>query len=212
MSINFTALEKIKSNIKLYSPNTDLIIVTKKQPVEDVLSLMNNDYAIFAENKVQEASQKYKDLRKIKKFKLHMIGPLQSNKVESALQIFDTIQSIDRVKLVETIIKYQTHNKDKIRTQNFFIQINIGDENQKFGIQKNEFKDFYFYCKEHIPIEGLMCIPPLGQDPKIFFDLLVSLKNKVNPNLKLSMGMSADYEDALIRKTNYIRVGSMIFN
>lgn len=211
MGINYSALSTVVKDIKETSPETNLIIVTKNRSYEDVCELLNNNYNEFGENRVQEAQSKFSTLREKYLFKLHMLGPLQSNKIELALQIFDTIQSIDRIKIVQIIEKFIKTKEIPLRTKNFFIQVNIGDEQQKSGIKIEDCKDFYFFCKNKINIEGLMCIPPLNDDPVKYFDRLINLKNKINNNLKISMGMSSDYLEALNKKANYIRVGSKLF-
>ena len=208
MTINYSNLEKI--NIALEShENTKLLIVSKKRSISDINNLINNGYKLFGENRVQEAEEKYTTILNKKDICLHLIGPLQSNKVKNALKIFHTIQSIDRVKLVKEIQKY----KDNLSlTKNFFIQVNIGMEEQKNGILPNDTESFYNFClNADFPIEGLMCIPPNNENPKLYFKQLLDLKNKINKNLKLSMGMSGDYEDALDFNTNIIRIGSKIF-
>lgn len=208
MTINYSSLEKI--NIALEShENTELLIVSKKQSITDINNLIDNGYKLFGENRVQEAEEKYTNILDKKDIYLHLIGPLQSNKVKNALKIFHTIQSIDRVKLVKEIQKYKDHLS---LTKNFFIQVNIGMEEQKNGISPNDTESFYNFCLDSdFPIEGLMCIPPNNENPKIFFKQLLDLRNKINKNLKLSMGMSGDYEVALEFNTNIIRIGSKIF-
>ena len=209
MGINFKSLESIENNLKL-NPDAQLMIVTKNQSQEVVHELISSGYKLFGENRVQEIEKKYLYLRKVFKFELHLIGPLQTNKVRQALQIVDTIQSIDRKKIVEEILKYWSSAS---RTKNFFIQINIGNEPQKSGISPEESLSFYKYCLEKkLPISGLMCIPPNETDPSVYFKEMVSIKNKLNINLKLSMGMSNDYLLALEHKSNIIRIGSLIFD
>lgn len=211
MSINFDNLSKIHTNLKNY-PSSKLLIVTKNQSKEDLYELLNKGYLTFGENRVQEAKQKYSSFFSQFNFDLHLIGPLQTNKVKDALILFDTIQTIDRKKLVDEIIKVSKKIKT-IKTKNYYIQINIGSESQKSGIEKNSIKDFYNYMlSNNFNIEGLMCIPPNTNDPSQFFQEMCDIRSTINPDLKLSMGMSNDYLYALKKKSNLIRIGSMIFS
>ena len=136
---------------------------------------------------------------------------MQRNKVKQALKTFDTIQTIDRFSLVDEISK-QINNLSDLRTKDFYIQVNIGQEEQKFGVSKKELKELYSYSIEKkVIVSGLMCIPPNTSDPSDFFREMLDLKNNINENLKLSMGMSGDYKLALNFQTNFIRIGSLIF-
>ena len=209
MTINFQNLENIKKLIKSY-PSASLQIVTKNKDINIVKKLINSGYKQFGENKVQEAKEKF-DIINNHNLDLHLIGPLQTNKVKDALKLFDTIQTIDREKLVKEIIKMSS--KIEMKTKYFYIQINIGEEPQKSGIYINQVKDFYYFCKNQgLNIVGFMCIPPINQNSEYYFNKMLSLKNEINPNLLLSMGMSSDYEIALKCNSNLIRIGSKIFN
>ncbi len=163
----------------------------------------------FGENKVQEALDKWKNIKEqFGQIKLHMIGKLQTNKVKFALPLFDFIHSLDNEKLAKKIateqIKYQ--KKPKI-----FIQVNIGDENQKSGINKHDLKNFYNYCNElNLDIIGLMCIPPVDVKTDIYFKEMSFLKNNLALS-DLSMGMSSDYLEAIKNSSTYVRIGSKIF-
>ena len=211
MSINFDNLSKIHSNLKEF-PDSELLIVTKNQSKDDLYELLKKGYKSFGENRVQEAKQKYLPLFPKFKFDLHLIGPLQTNKVKEALVLFDTIQTIDRKKLVDEIVKVSNKIK-KIKTKNYYIQINIGSESQKSGIEKNSVIDFYEYMISYnFNVSGLMCIPPNTKDPSEFFQEMCDIRSIINPNLKLSMGMSNDYQIALKKNSNLIRIGSMIFS
>ena len=191
---------------------TKLLIVSKNQSLDDVKTLIDKGYKIFGENKVQEAKKKFQELDNLFKINLHLIGPLQTNKVKEALHLFNTIQSVDREKLVDEISKF-INKKDEIKTKSFYIQINIGSEDQKSGIDKSEFKDFYHYAlAKDLNIEGLMCIPPNDTNANEYFREMNEIRKKINPNLKLSMGMSNDYQIALEHQSNLIRIGSLIFN
>ncbi len=209
MSINDYQLEKINDFLKNF-PSAKLQIVTKNQDTKTIKDLIARGYCLFGENKVQEADEKYKNLE-LEKLDLHLIGPLQTNKVRLALDLFNTIQSIDREKLVREIVKVK--NKFKTKTSNFFIQVNIGEEEQKSGVSPENLENLYAFCVHNsLNISGLMCIPPFDKNPKNYFDKLSSLRDNLNPNLKLSMGMSSDYEISLKCGSNLIRVGSRIFS
>ena len=211
MNINFDQLSKIKNNLKK-SPNSSLLIVTKNRNIETIKDLIKEGYLSFGENKVQEAENKFSDINN-NNLKLHLIGPLQTNKVKSALRLFNTIQTVDRPKLVKEISKYLNSNNDlKIMTKDFYIQVNIGKEEQKSGVLPHDLKNLYdFSISNNLKIIGLMCIPPFEDDPSIYFKEMNSLKNSLNNGLKLSMGMSNDYEIALSYKSDLIRIGSKIF-
>ena len=210
MAINFKNLNSIIANIEKYN-NSELMIVTKNQSVDDIKKLISSNFKLFGENRVQEAKIKYEDLVNRDKLKLHMIGPLQKNKVKVALRVFDTIQTIDRFTLVDEVGKILT--RDIFRTKEFYIQVNIGNEVQKSGVKSKELKDLYSYSlNKGLNIVGLMCIPPNLEDPSEYFEQMLIIRDKINKNLKLSMGMSNDYEYALNLKSNMIRVGSLIFS
>jgi len=209
VSINISSLTTIKQDISKYN-DVSFMAVTKNRSESDILDLYNHNILLFGENKVQEAKKKFSSLN-LKNISLHLIGPLQTNKVKDALNIFDCIQSIDREKLVVEIIK----NKKKLsqfKTSDYFIQINIGEEEQKSGVSIKDTKDFYNYCLESkLNIVGLMCIPPNSMNVEKYFNEMKNIKNDINPKLKLSMGMSNDYTIALRCKSNLIRIGSKLF-
>ena len=211
MTVNYHNLNKILDVVKHYDL-ANLLIVTKNQNLNDIRELINKDLKIFGENRVQEAKSKYQELIEKEKINLHLIGPLQTNKVKDALFLFDTIQSIDREKLVDEISKFIV-NDISIKTKSFYIQINIGAEVQKSGIEKSQCINFYKYAlNKNLNIEGLMCIPPNTKYVSEYFLEMNEIRKKINPNLKLSMGMSNDYQIALEHHSNLIRVGSLIFN
>jgi len=189
-----------------------LLIVTKNQSVDDIKELINSGFRLFGENRVQEAKLKFSSLNNFEEINLHLIGPLQTNKAKEALMLFDTIESIDRKKLIDEIFKLK--NKDlKIRTNNFYIQINIGSEDQKFGVDKAEVFELYEYAiSKDLNIEGFMCIPPNTSSPEKYFQEMNSIRDNLDKNLKLSMGMSNDYLLALKNNSNIVRIGSLIFN
>jgi len=210
MSINSAVLHSIDQLLTNYQ-NTELLVVTKNRNETIVNDLISRGYKLFGENRVQEAKQKFQKLN-MNDIKLHLIGPLQSNKVQDALKMFDVIQTLDRYKLVDEIYK-NIPKINEIKTKEFYIQINIGEEIQKSGINSDELKKFYDYClSKSLNIIGLMCIPPINKDSSSYFSKMISLRNSINPELKLSMGMSSDYENAIKLGSNLIRVGSKIFN
>ena len=209
MQINSVQLKEVDLKVKEY-PNASLLIVTKNRPQSLVKLLISKGYNLFGENKVQEAKEKFSSLEH-KNFDLHLIGPLQTNKVKLALTLFDTIQSIDRPKLIKEIAK-QINSDIKIKTNDYFIQVNIGQELQKSGVLPNEAKELYNSAiSKNLKITGLMCIPPFDDEPNEYFEKMCILRDDINPKLKLSMGMSNDYEIALSINSNLVRVGSRIF-
>jgi len=207
LSINNKILEQIKNDIS--ERNIKLLIVTKTRSQEDIIQLIRMGYDEFAENRVQEAQKKYTDILQNKDIKLNLIGPLQSNKVKQALKLFDVIQSVDRIKIADEIIKYKDESN---KTKKFYIQINIGKEAQKNGVMPDDFEYLYKYCYDKgLKINGIMCIPPQEKDPSLFFSEMERIRNKTDKDLILSMGMSSDYKIAFEYNTNQIRIGSKIF-
>ena len=177
--------------------------------MQHIYPLIDHGHVDFGENKVQEAQEKWTEIKeKNKNIKLHLIGRLQTNKVKIAVKLFDYIHSLDSKKLADKISKYQ---KEQNLKKKMFIQVNIGGEDQKSGIQKDELPDFYNYCKNlDLDILGLMCIPPFNKDSSSYFHEMKNLSKKFN--LKdLSMGMSSDYIDAIENGSTYVRIGSNIF-
>ena len=186
-----------------------IIAVSKTFPVSSILPLIKEGHIHYGENKVQEAIEKWSDIKKeFNTIKLHMIGKLQTNKVKHVLPLFDFIHSLDNEKLA---IKISNEQKKYLKKPKIFIQVNIGEENQKSGIMKKDLKSFYNMCKNlNLDIVGLMCIPPLDNDPQLFFHEMNSLLKNLNLN-ELSMGMSKDYLLAVQNSSTYIRIGSKIF-
>jgi hypothetical protein len=186
-----------------------IIAVSKTFKLEHIMPLIYYGHVDFGENKVQEAINKWSDVKtNNKSIKLHLIGKLQTNKVKLAVKFFDFIHSLDSEKLAKKIADEQ--EKQNLRPK-IFIQINIGDEKQKSGIMKNNIKEFYNYCKSlDLDIIGTMCLPPFNEDPEKYFAEMKIL----NENLKLkelSMGMSSDYLNAIEYNSSYLRIGSNIF-
>lgn len=212
MPLNHRNISLIHSTLNKNSHKTELMVVSKNRSFEDVSELLEMGYRLFGENRVQEAKNKFQNLISIfADLNLHLIGPLQSNKVRDALKIFHTIQSVDRKKIVKEIAK--NIDKDElIVTKNYFIQVNIGSEIQKSGILLEELDEFYEFCLNYkLPIKGLMCIPPVNKKPDHYFEKMVKARDAINSNLNLSMGMSSDYEIALKYQSDLIRIGSSFF-
>lgn len=188
----------------------DVMAVTKLQPVEDILPLISQGYVLFGENRVQEAALKWSNLlEENPQCRLNLIGSLQTNKVRQALQLFHGIESIDRHRLVDEIVKCRLNEETK--TTEFLIQINIGCEPQKSGVMPDDFKCLYTYClSQGLLISGVMCIPPADQDPIPFFNQLKAMAQAVNIPV-VSMGMSSDYEQAIACGSTRIRLGTALF-
>ena len=212
MNNTIERFEKIKSNIKSlnYSHKLNIVAVSKTFNLEHIMPLVNYGHLHFGENKVQEASAKWTELKKTKKnLKLHMVGKLQSNKAKKAVEIFDYIHSLDSQKLADVLSKSQNEVNKSLE---YFIQINIGNENQKSGIPVNELESFYDYCikEKNMKVIGLMIIPPNDNNTEKYFKSVSELNMSLG--LKdLSMGMSADYVEAIKYKATYLRIGSSIF-
>ena len=205
----------IKNNIKVYleklniNNNPKILAVSKTFEINKILPLIEYGHLDYGENKVQEALEKWSDIKLTKKdLKLHLIGKLQTNKVKQAIKIFDYIHSVDSEKLAKKIADEETKQGKKIK---IFIQVNIGDEEQKSGVNKSSVNELYSYCKAiDLNVIGLMCIPPLDKSSDIFFKEMRTLNKNLNLD-ELSMGMSADYLDAIKNSATYVRIGSNIF-
>ena len=212
MNIVVERFNKIKSNIDSLKPTkpVNIIAVSKTFPIEHIQPLIAHGHIHYGENKVQEASVKWLEQKKHNQnLKLHMVGKLQSNKAKDALKIFDYIHSLDNQKLADSLAKHQKNMNKNIE---YFIQVNIGNETQKSGIPVNELDPFYNYCVNEINLKiiGLMAIPPNDNNSEKYFKSL----NELNKSLaleNLSMGMSADYMDAIKNESTFVRIGSSIF-
>ena len=210
-----TSLTKIQKQINDFNKeeNTKLpniIAVSKTFPMEKIIPLVEHGHVHFGENKVQEAFEKWPKIKEqYPHIKLHMLGKIQSNKVKFLLPLFDFIHSLDNLKLAQKISDSQINKKIK---PGIFIQINIGNEVQKNGIDLDNLKSFYEECVNNLGLNiiGLMCLPPADKKPEKYFKLLNEL-NKSYQLKELSMGMSADYLDALKYGATYLRLGSIIF-
>ena len=199
----------VKDEISNYK-DVNIIAVSKTFPISHILPLINHGHQHFGENKVQEAQEKWTSIKNdFPDLKLHLIGKLQTNKVKFALPLFDYIHSLDSIKLAE---KISIEQKKKSFKPKIFIQINLGKESQKSGIDENNLKDFYQKCINEFKLNiiGIMCLPPFDEDPVPFFRKMQNLSESLNLK-EISMGMSNDYLDALKFKATYIRVGSKIF-
>ena len=205
----------IENNIKNYlrelniNNNPKIVAVSKTFKIDKILPLVDHGHIDFGENKVQEAIEKWSEIRKVNShIKLHMIGKLQTNKVKTAVQIFDYIHSVDSAKLAKKISDEQNKINKRIK---IFLQVNIGNEKQKSGVDKKDLNLLISYCKEiNLNLIGLMCIPPINVDPEIYFEEMKTLKNETGLN-ELSMGMSSDFLKAAKHFSTYVRIGSNIF-
>lgn len=189
---------------------TKIIAVTKTFPIIEIKPLIDHGHLHYGENKVQEALEKWSPLKKkASNIKLHMIGKLQTNKVKFAVPLFDYIHSLDNLKLAQKISLEQKKNNKKLK---IFIQVNIGNEDQKSGIHQNEVMSFYKKCIDDfgLNIVGLMCIPPLKGDKNKYYRLMNDLNKSIGLD-ELSMGMSSDYLEAISNGATYVRIGSKIF-
>ena len=200
---------KVKLNEININKYPKIIAVSKTFKIDQISPLINHGHMDFGENKVQEAVEKWTEVKTINpKIQLHMIGKLQTNKVKFAVKLFDYIHSVDSEKLAKKIADEQNKINKNIK---IFLQVNIGDENQKSGINKNELNQLVSYCKEiNLDLIGLMCIPPVNTNPDVYFDEMQNL-NKTLGFEELSMGMSSDFLVAAKHKSTFIRVGSSIF-
>jgi pyridoxal phosphate enzyme (YggS family) len=204
---NFKALKKEIFNL---NPISNIIVVTKNRSFDTILPIIKSDHIHFGENKVQEAKEKWSTfLVNNKNIQMHLIGKLQSNKAKDAFVLFDFIHTLDNEKLAKKFADLEFNSKRKIK---YFIQINIGDEIQKNGINQSSVIEFVNFCKSDLKLNiiGLMCIPPMNLDPRPFFEQMQKLKIANNLS-ELSMGMSSDYKEALQYGSTYLRIGSAIF-
>jgi len=204
-------LNLIKKEILTSSnSNVNIIAVSKTFPINDIYPLINDGHIHFGENKIQEAIEKWSDIKKdFPHIKLHMIGKLQTNKVKYVIPFFDYIHSLDNLKLAEKISNEQSKKKKRPK---IFIQVNIGDESQKSGITIERIEEFFKVCIQdlNLNIVGLMCLPPNNTKTDLYFDKMQKLINKL-PLQELSMGMSSDYINAIKYGSTFVRIGSKIF-
>jgi len=204
-------LEIVKDNLVSLKSKAKIIAVCKNQQFSRIKNLLDFGHLDFGENKIQEANEKWNDISKnFNNINLHFIGKLQSNKVKQAFQIFNYVHSLDSEKLAKIFHDLEVINRRQIK---YFVQVNIGSESQKNGIDISAVNDFVNYCKNKLNLNviGLMAIPPKDQNPELFFKQLYDL-NLANNLEELSMGMSDDYKIAAKYNTTYVRIGSAIFS
>jgi len=196
-------------NKKQLKTNPNIIVVTKTFSLNNIIPLLQNGHIHFGENKIQEVEEKWPEVRKqYKNLQLHMIGKLQSNKVKKAVKLFDYIHSLDSKRLAVKVFEAQKEFNKNIK---LFIQVNLAGEEQKSGIALNELDQFYNYCTKELFLDiiGLMCLPPSSSDSKKYFKILKQASMKLNLN-ELSMGMSSDFEEAVLNGSTFLRLGTII--
>ncbi len=206
---NIKKYHEIQGLIEKNGRNTEIIAISKNHPKESVIQAIKEGVYTFGENRVFEAKSKFVDLKDIyPKIKLHLTGPLQSNKVKEAASLFDVFHTLDREKIAKEFSK----NINLINNKEIYIQVNTGDEDTKSGIHIKDLKDFFHFCKVEMKLNivGLMCIPPITDDPKYHFNMLQQLCKAVNLS-ELSIGMSNDFIEALEFNPKYIRIGTALF-
>ena len=206
---NTKKFNEINDFLKKSSNKAKIVAVSKNHPIESVLDAINSGVYIFGENRVQEAQEKFEKIKqKNPKIELHLTGPLQSNKVKTAIPLFDVFHTLDREKIAREFSKHL----DALENKKIFLQVNTGKEKSKSGIFPEDVKDFLFFLKDEMRlyIHGLMCIPPIDEEPSHHFSKLkiLAIENKIN---ELSIGMSDDYEKALAFDPTYIRLGTILF-
>ena len=206
---NIKKFNEINDFLKKSSNSAKIVAISKNHPLESVLEAISYGVYIFGENRVQEAQEKFQNIKQNNpKIELHLTGPLQSNKVKIAIGLFDVFHTLDREKIAREFSKY----RNLLDNKKIYLQINTGKEKTKSGIFPEETKDFLFFLKNEmkLPIHGLMCIPPIDEDPVFHFKKLKLLANE-NKIKGLSIGMSDDYESALKFHPTYIRLGTILF-
>ena len=212
-SLQKLTLVKIKVNEiikqKQLKTNPTIIVVTKTFSLNQITPLIESGHIHFGENKIQEAESKWIGVKKqFSNLQLHMVGKLQTNKVKKAVKIFDYIHSLENAKLALKIFQHEKELNKKIK---LFIQVNLADENQKSGILLNDLNNFYYYCTKELSLNviGLMCLPPVESSSQEYFKILKNVAEKLD--LKdLSMGMSSDFEEAIVHGSTYLRLGTII--
>ena len=206
---NFEKYRKIEEFIKKSKKNVKIVAISKNHPKESVLQAIHQGVRIFGENRVMEAKSKFFDLKKIyPNIQLHLTGPLQSNKVKEAVNLFDVFHTLDREKIAREFSKHT----EKMISKKVFVQVNTGEEQTKSGVLPKNLKEFIFFCRSEtiINIVGLMCIPPINEDPHKHFSFLNKLASENNLS-ELSIGMSNDYTSAIEYNPSYIRLGTVLF-
>ena len=206
---NIKKYNEINDFLKKSNNSAKIVAISKNHPLQSVLEAINVGVYIFGENRVQEAQEKFQKLKLDNtKIELHLTGPLQSNKVKPAIQLFDVFHTLDREKIAREFSKY----RELLVNKKIFLQVNIGKEKTKSGIFPEDTKDFLFFLRREmkLPIIGLMCIPPIIEEPSMHFLLLQKIAYRNNLS-ELSMGMSSDYEDAIKFGATSVRIGSILF-
>ena len=206
---SFEKYQEIKKNIDYLGKKTEIIAISKNHPLEVVESAILLGLRAFGENRVQEAKYKFEDIKRKKlNIELHLTGSLQSNKVKQALNLFDVFHTLDRESLLKEFVKYP----EIIEQKSFFVQINTGKETTKSGVFPEDAKSFIDICRTSglKNIDGLMCIPPINEDPSKHFKMITDLTKELGLG-RPSIGMSADYLDALDFDPKYIRLGTILF-
>lgn len=210
------SLEEIKSRIakaeaRAGRPAGDvtLVAVSKLQPDERVRAVLDQGHRVFGENRVQEAVGKWPGFaERYSGIDLHLLGPLQTNKARQAIELFSTIHSLDRPKLANTLARLA---QERGACPDLFVQVNTGEEDQKAGVMPGDADAFVATCRDlDLPVRGLMCIPPVDEEPSLHFALLAKIAER-NGLAGLSMGMSGDFEQAIMQGATHVRVGSAIF-
>lgn len=212
-SLQKLTLVKIKVNEiikqKQLKTNPTIIVVTKTFSLNQITPLIESGHIHFGENKIQEAESKWIGVKKqFSNLQLHMVGKLQTNKVKKAVKIFDYIHSLENAKLALKIFQHEKELNKKIK---LFIQVNLADENQKSGILLNDLNNFYYYCTKELSLNviGLMCLPPVESSTQQYFKILKKVAEKLDLK-NLSMGMSSDFEEAIVHGSTYLRLGTII--
>ena len=206
---NINKYAEIRDFLKKNKKTCEIIAISKNHPKEYVLDAIGKGVKIFGENRVLEAKNKFMEIKKnYPEIELHLTGPLQSNKVKMAVDIFDVFHTLDREKIAREFSKLS----DRLKNKKIFIQVNTGEEIAKSGVSVSDLKEFKNYCVRdlNLNIVGLMCIPPINDPPEVHFRLLSDLANKNNLN-ELSIGMSGDYKKAINFNPTYIRLGTILF-
>ena len=196
-------------NIKQLKTKPKIIVITKTFPIKNIVPLLEYGHIHYGENKIQEAEGKWTGIRnKYKNFQLHMVGKLQTNKVKKAVKLFDYIHSLDNDKLASKLSHCQKELSKKIK---LFIQVNLGNDKHKSGVMLNELNNFYNFCTKDLSLTviGLMCLPPIDSNSEEYFKLLKKTAETLNLN-ELSMGMSSDFEQAVLNGSTYLRLGTLI--
>jgi len=215
MHLTLKKLESVQNKIneiinkKQLKTKPKIIVITKTFSLENILPLIESGHIHYGENKIQEAEDKWDKIKnKFPNLQLHMVGKLQTNKAKKAVKLFDYIHSLDSERLAIKISQYQKELNKKIK---LFIQINLGNENQKSGLSLDKLDNFYNYCVNELSLNiiGLMCLPPINSFPEKYFELLKKSSDNLNLN-ELSMGMSSDFDSAVTNGSTFLRLGTLI--